>query len=81
MTDQPAPRRNPKPPELPIACDGCGFTLGWLVRLQTELAIVRNPRSRLVLLAPERKWELRCPQCGTHWSGPGDGFGGAFLVA
>jgi hypothetical protein len=76
-----APRRDRERREVPVVCD-CGFTLGWLVRLQTELAIVRNPRVRLrLLLFDDRRWEIRCPSCGAQWPGPGGGHGGALLVA
>lgn len=80
LVNHPPPRRERGRNEAAVLCD-CGFTLGWLVRIQTDLAIVRNPRVRLVLLFEDRRWELRCPGCGGHWLGPGSAYGRGMLVA
>ncbi len=52
-----------------IACEGCGFTLGWLVRFAGQHAIVRNPLVKLELLMDSHRWVLSCPRCGVRWQG------------
>ncbi len=65
----------------PVVCVSCGAILGWLVRVQTDLVMVRSPLAKLVLHAMDRRWSLECPQCGVRWVGLPPGRASRLLVA
>ncbi len=65
--------------EAQISCSSCGFTLGWLIRVAGQRAIVRNPLARLEIEMKSHQWMLSCPTCGRRWR-PGDAMEGRLLV-